>query len=470
MPNADPPLVAVPIDVDGVVPGQVAPPSTHDDEVNVLRDTISQLVATINKYKGECDRSAGFETLIEQLQEANQNLVLAAFGAQDLQASAEASNARQTEFLSMLAHELRNPLQPMAMANALLGELTSLHPNIARVHAVNSRQIAHMVRLVDDLLDASRLTSGKITLRLAPLMLGDVIEHAVETSRPGIDRRHQHLRVSLPPSPLIIEGDLVRLSQLFSNLLVNSSKFSHEYGHIEIAARRIGNTVEVAVSDDGAGMAPDLLPFIFDLFTQGFPSIDRAQGGLGIGLSLVRNIAHLHGGSVRASSEGPGMGSKFVVRLPLSALTPKERADAPDLAAAPCRILVIEDNADANEVLSMLLEQEGHSVTSCADGPSGLRTGLAQPFDIVLCDIGLPGMDGYQVVSALCAALAQPLPCFVATTGYSEHDQQEKAKAAGFDHYLIKPISMPALHSIIAAKRPARLSPRHTTGAPPAAP
>ncbi|MDB5906968.1 MAG: hybrid sensor histidine kinase/response regulator [Massilia sp.] len=466
MPNADAPRPAVPPDTDKIVPGQVSLNALRDEEIAALHDTIGELRATIDSYKGERARSAAYAPLVEQLKEANQNLVLAAFGAQDRQATAEAANMRQTEFLSMLAHELRNPLQPMAMANALLTDLTGLHPNIARVHAVNARQIAHMVRLVDDLLDASRLTCGKITLRLAPVSLSDIIDHAIENSRPGIDRRNQILRVILPKSPLIIEGDLVRLAQVFSNLLINASKFTHEYGHIEIVARRIGHNVEVTIRDDGVGMAPELLPYIFDLFTQGFPSLDRAQGGLGIGLSLVRNIAQLHGGSANASSEGIGKGSRFVIRLPLSGLTPNDAFSEQAGAISPCSILVIEDNDDANDVLSLLLRQDGHSVTSCGDGPSGLRAGLAAPFDIVLCDIGLPGMDGYQVVSAMRAALAQPFPSFVATTGYSEHDQQERAAAAGFDHYLIKPLSLQAINRIIAERRPVRVLPRHSPAEP----
>jgi signal transduction histidine kinase/ActR/RegA family two-component response regulator len=466
MPNKDDPLAAVPPDAGKIVQGHDSANSQHDEEIAVLQGTISELLATIDSYKGERVRSVTSGPLVQQLQQANENLVLAVFGAQDLQATAEAANVRQTEFLSMLAHELRNPLQPMAMANALLTDLTGLHPNIARVHAVNARQIAHMVRLVDDLLDASRLTCGKITLRLAPVLLSDIIDHAIENSRPGIDRRNQILRVILPKSPLIIEGDLVRLAQVFSNLLINASKFTHEYGHIEVVARRVGHNVEVNINDDGAGMAPALLPYIFDLFTQGFPSLDRAQGGLGIGLSLVRNIAQLHGGSANASSEGIGKGSRFVIRLPLSGLTPNETSREPAGAISPCSILVIEDNVDANDVLSLLLRQDGHSVTSCGDGPCGLRAGLAHSFDIVLCDIGLPGMDGYQVVSAMRAALAPPFPCFVATTGYSELDQQEHAAAAGFDHYLIKPLSLPAINRIIAERRPARLPPRHSPAAP----
>ena len=424
----------------------------HDQEVGVLRDTIAKLLATIDAHAGEQDKSAGYAVLVQQLREANQHLVLATFGAQDSQAAAEAANLRQTEFLSMLAHELRNPLQPMAMANDLLAALTDLHPTIAKVHGVYARQVTHMVRLVDDLLDASRVSCGKINLQMAPVLLSDIIDDAVETSRPGIERRYQHLQVSLPAGPLVIEGDLVRLAQVFSNLLINASKFTHEYGHIAVSAQRVGNHVEIAVRDDGAGILPELQPFIFDLFTQGFRSLERAQGGLGIGLSLVRSITQLHGGNVSVASAGNGEGSCFVVTLPLSATN--EQRDLSTLVAPtvlPCRILVIEDNIDANDVLTMLLQADGHSVTSCLDGPSGLRAGLSQSYDVVLCDIGLPGMDGYQVVSALRAALEAPLPCFVATSGYSKSDQPDRASEAGFDHYLVKPVSLAALTRILAA-------------------
>jgi CheY-like chemotaxis protein len=358
----------------------------------------------------------------------------------------------------------------MAMANDLLAGITELHPNIARVHGVNNRQITHMVRLVDDLLDASRVSSGQIRLQLAPVLLGDIIDDAVETSQPGITRRHQQLEVRLPAAPLIIEGDLVRLAQVFSNLLINASKFTQEYGHIQVAAQRVGDRVDISVSDDGVGMPADLQPFIFDLFTQGFRSLERAQGGLGIGLSLVRTLTQLHGGSVHATSQGSGKGSKFVVSLPLSSLAVAEHdAATAAAAAAPCRILLIEDNHDANDVLTMLLEHEGHVVTSCFDGPSGLRAGLSQAYEFVLCDIGLPGMDGYQLVSALRAALPAPLPCFIATTGYSQADEPERAGQAGFDHYLVKPISMAALTRIIGANwTPLRTPPSREPAAPPA--
>jgi CheY-like chemotaxis protein len=230
--------------------------------------------------------------------------------------------------------------------------------------------------------------------------------------------------------------------------------------------------VVVSVTDAAARTPPDLQPFVFDLFTQGFRSLERAQGGLGIGLSLVRSITQLHGGIVRVVSAGNAEGSCFVVTLPLSAQS--ELRGGPAAAAAahpalPCKILLIEDNIDANEVLTLRLQADGHTVTSCFDGPSGLRAGLSQSYDVVLCDIGLPGMDGFQVVSALRAALPAPLPCFVATSGYSISDQPDRAREAGFDHYLVKPISLTALARILAAHaaRPRQPTGRHGDPAPP---
>ena len=429
----------------------LAQPS-HEDEIALLNRTISQLTSTIEEHSRGGDSSEAIAELVRQQRDANEHLVLATMEARELQAAAETANKRQIEFLSMLAHELRNPLQPMAMATNLLSAHVELHPTIAKVHDVYSRQIGHMERLVNDLLDASRVSSGKITMQLAPVLLSDILEDAVETCLPGIERRHQRLQITLPDSPLTIQGDLIRLAQVFSNLLINASKFTQEYGNIEVGAQRVGDTVEVWVSDDGAGIPPELLPFVFDLFTQGYRSLERAQGGLGIGLSLVRSITQLHGGSATVVSEGIGNGSKFIITLPLSPLmvtAPVTSAAASRLPIAPCRILLIEDNIDSNELMTSLLQQDGHVVTSCFDGPSGLRSGLSQPYDVVLCDIGLPGMDGFQVVSALHAALEAPQPCFIATTGYSAAAQIDRASEAGFDHYLVKPVNMDSLNFII---------------------
>jgi signal transduction histidine kinase/ActR/RegA family two-component response regulator len=432
-----------------VVPSQQA---LYEQEIALLRNTIRKLQSTIEAHAQEKDRLEASAMLVQRLQDSNQHLVLATFGARDLQASAEAAQLRQIEFLSMLAHELRNPLQPMAMANGLLAGHTALHPGLAKVNAVFTRQIGHMARLVDDLLDASRVSSGKITLQLAPVLLSDIIDDAVETSQAGIEQRHQRLEVRLPVIPMTIQGDSVRLAQVFANVLINASKFTPEYGHIDVSAKRVGDTVEVSVSDDGNGIPAELQPFIFDLFTQGHRSLERAQGGLGIGLSLVRSITQLHGGTATVASEGTGKGSKFIITLPLSPLMKTAQdgsTPATLLPITPCKILLIEDNFDANDLMTMVMQQDGHTVTSCFDGPSGLRAGLDHAYDIVLCDIGLPGMDGFQVVSAMRAALKSPYPYFIATTGYSAADQMDRAKEAGFDEYLVKPVSLASLTRII---------------------
>ena len=428
----------------------------HNREVKLLRETINQLLIMAKMQMQEKDKSDAFGLLIMQLREANQNLVLATFGAQDMQASAEATTVRQTEFLAMLAHELRNPLQPLAMANDLLGKKVGLDPQLVDVHGVIGRQVAHMARLIDDLLDASRVSSGKITLQLAPILLSEIIASAVEVGQASISQRQQVLSVSMPKEALVIEGDLVRLTQVFANLLLNASKFTHEFGHIDIVVRRHDDLVEIAVSDDGAGIALDIQPFIFDLFTQGFRSLERAQGGLGIGLSLVRIITQLHGGTVDVFSAGVGFGSQFVLQLPLSSLAPppQDLQAVPAACALPRRILLIEDNADAAEMLALLLTQDGHHVDVRNDGPSGLRAALDAPYDVIVCDIGLPGMDGFQVISSARAALPAPLPCFVAASGYSQLGQFDRAGEAGFDHYLVKPINIDALSKIITATVP----------------
>jgi signal transduction histidine kinase len=441
-------------------PGPSAPDgelhAAHNREIKLLRETINQLLLMASMQVQEKDKSEAFALLIAQLREANQNLVLATFGAQDMQASAEAASLRQTEFLAMLAHELRNPLQPLAMANDLLGKKVALDPTLAHVHGVIGRQVGHMAHLIDDLLDASRVSSGKITLQPQPVLLSEILASAVEAGQAHIDKRQQLLRLSLPQEPLVIEADLVRLTQVFANLLNNASKFTQEFGHIDIVARRNGAVVEITVSDDGAGIALDTQPFIFDLFTQGYRSLERAQGGLGIGLSLVRTLTQLHGGTVDVVSAGVGLGSQFILKLPLSPLPMPVAIVAPALPATalPRRILLIEDNADAAELLAMLLEHDGHQVDVRLDGPSGLRAVLDAPYDVVICDIGLPGMDGYQVISSARAALKAPLPCFVAASGYSQLGEYDLAGEAGFDHYLVKPINIEVLSKIITAQVP----------------
>ena len=290
-------------------------------EITLLHARIEQLlklVATLQSDAGKAGR-------VLQLREANQSLVLATFDAQDAQATAEATNLRQTQFLALLAHELRTPLQPISVANALLAQFARTHPELSNLQGIIARQLESMVRLIDDLLDASRISSGNITLQKRPLALSDIIAAALESSMSLIEQRQQKVQLELPLEAIMIDGDLMRLAQVFSNLLLNASKFSSLNDHITIRAKKFQQTVSVSVIDDGAGIAPHLQPFIFDLFVQGAATLERSRGGLGIGLALVRTIVHQHQGEVTVCSPGSGLGSTLTVTLPLAARTSAQR-------------------------------------------------------------------------------------------------------------------------------------------------
>ena len=391
------------------------------------------------------------------LREANQNLVIASLRAQDLQDQAEASVERQTEFLSMLAHELRNPLAPIALAAEMLGKISTAHPLLPDIQQVIARQIAHMKRLLEDLLDAARVSSGKITLKKGLLLLSDVVQGAAEISQPHFANLGQKLIIDLPPDPVTLDGDGVRLSQVFSNLLINASKFSPPQTSITVSARlSAAGRVLVSVKDQGIGIDPKAQPFVFDLFTQASNTLDRSQGGLGIGLSMVRTLVQMHGGSVKVRSEGMGCGSKFIVELPVSeqpvAIEPP--SDTHEYSARPCRILVIEDNIDANAMLSRFLMLDGHAVDSAHSGSEGLALVKEGLYDIVISDIGLPIMSGYEVVRKIRALRLVPEPFCIAVTGYDQEDYLVHAQEVGFDQYLVKPVSMAMLEALISKNFP----------------
>ena len=404
------------------------------------------------------------DELVRKLREANENLVVTSLRAQDLQDQAQAVVQRQTEFLSMLAHELRNPLAPISMAADILEKISGAHPQLPRIQQIIARQVCHMKRLLDDLLDASRVSSGKITLKKSHLLLADVVQSAAEISQPMLDSHNQELMIDLPLQPVVIDGDATRLSQVFSNLLINASKYSPPGKSIRLSACcSADGQVAIAIKDQGVGIEPEVQAYIFDLFTQAPRTLDRSEGGLGIGLSMVRALVDLHGGSVRVHSDGLGHGSDFTVLLPLAAQSdPPEtdRAEPAVPAALPrsCRILIIEDNADANETLNFCLSVEGHAVASALDGPAGLTMARQGDFDVVLCDIGLPGMDGYEVLRQLRASGVQPVPYCIAMTGYDSQDHRAHADNAGFDTYLVKPVSLETLQSILAKTCPVALS------------
>ena len=397
--------------------------------------------------------------LVEQLREANQNLVVATIGAQTLRDEAEATNLRQNEFLAMLAHELRNPLAPISMASTLMAKLPAPSDALLNLQSIIQRQVRHLARLLDDLLDAARISSGKITMTLAPVALADLIERCIEAVQLRIAERGQQLRVSLPPEPVMIDGDHVRLAQAFSNLLVNASKFTQDGGTLAIVATCKGDSVRVRFEDNGAGIGADVLPHIFALFTQGPRSLARSEGGLGVGLNVVRNVVEMHGGSVEAASAGLGAGSAFTVNLPLAASV----SSAPP-QPLPSRverrhysILLVEDNVDANETLCLFLRNEGHAVMAAFDGPTGLAMAYAHKFDLLICDIGLPGLDGFDLIRNLRASSGIDIPFAIAVSGYGQPEDKARAIAAGFGQYLVKPLDVDALLTLIASPSVTRL-------------
>jgi PAS domain S-box-containing protein len=369
------------------------------------------------------------------------------------------ADRRKDEFLAMLAHELRNPLAPIRNAAQVLKLIGPADPSQQRAREIIERQTQHLTRLVDDLLDVSRITRGKITLTHEPLDLAAVIYSAVETNRPLIGERRHQLTVVVPPQPLRVEGDQTRLVQVVGNLLHNATKYTDEGGSIWLEAAREGGAAVVRVRDNGMGMSADLLPHVFDLFTQADRSLDRSQGGLGIGLTLVRQLVELHGGRVEARSDGPGRGSEFVVRLPLSAagVAPAEESAAGRVAtsARALKVLIVEDNLDSAEMLAFVLELGGHDVRAAHNGAEALEAARAFAPQVVLCDIGLPGMNGYEVAARLRQRAESQRTVLIALTGYGQEEDRRRAKAAGFDYHLTKPVEPEALTALLDTLRPA---------------
>jgi signal transduction histidine kinase len=337
------------------------------------------------------------------VREANEHLVMATLQAQELKEAAQLTKRHQDEFLAMLAHELRNPLAPIRSAVALLERLDDVHPTLTLIRGVVGRQVEHMARLLDDLLDASRVTSGKVSLQRRPTKVSEFVDQAVETSRGLIDAQRQQLTLDMPVAPIYVDGDPTRLAQIIGNLLHNAAKYTPEGGAISISARVVRNEVVVRVIDNGGGISADTLPSIFDLFRQEDRSLNRSQGGLGIGLTIVRSMVELHGGKVEARSGGLGQGSEFMVTLPRierptsTAVEPRQAT----IAVPPVRILLVDDNADAGLLLAMLLRMSDHEVEVALDGPGALDLFERQRPQVVLCDIGLPGLNGYQVASKI---------------------------------------------------------------------
>lgn len=366
----------------------------------------------------------------------------------------EEINSRKDQFLATLAHELRNPLAPIRNGLYVLQRAANGRDDtITPVCDMMGRQVDHLVRLVDDLMEVSRITRGKIDLRKINTDLKSVISSSVETSRPVIEAARHELSVRMPTEPLPVNADPVRLAQVFANILHNAAKYTDQGGKISIGARRDGGTALVTVGDSGIGIPADALSRIFDMFMQADPHDSRAQSGLGIGLTLARSLVELHGGSITAFSKGPGSGSEFTVRLPLvkaADVRPGTRRGNAGLVTGSLRILVVDDNADAAESMSTLLRLLGADVRVAHDGPAALNMFSAFRPALALLDLGMPGMDGFELAHRIRASF-DPTPMLVALTGRGAETDRHLSAAAGFDHHLIKPADIEAIETLIAA-------------------
>jgi two-component system CheB/CheR fusion protein len=364
------------------------------------------------------------------------------------------ADRRKDEFLAMLAHELRNPLAPIRNAVHVLRRSDGPEDRIEWARDVIERQVEHLARLIDDLLDVSRITQGRITLRKEKVELMTIVARAIETSRPLVEARKHELSVSLPQAPVQLECDPTRLVQVLSNLLDNAAKYTEEGGQIWLIAENAWEEVVIRVKDTGVGIPAELLPCVFDLFKQADRSLARSQGGLGIGLTLVRRLVELHGGRVEAASAGPGRGSEFAIRIPAGAPAAASRTDEnlqrDELhPAAGRRILVVDDNFDSAESLAMVLTIYGHETAMAHDGASALELAASFKPHVVVLDIGLPDLDGYHVARRLRERPETRTSKLVALTGYGQDEDRQRAAEAGFDHHLVKPVDPDRLRQLL---------------------
>ena len=382
----------------------------------------------------------------------NENLRLRQY--QEAAESLGQANRAKDEFLAMLCHELRNPLGPIQIAMQIIGGGNADAVAVQKARETVDRQVKHVARLLDDLLDVSRITRGVVALQKEPVNVTSAVANALETARPAIEGHAHNLSVSLPESPVVIEADPIRLEQIIVNLVNNAAKYTPPNGRIAVSVSLDRDHVVIRVRDNGIGMSEELLPHVFDLFKQGDGSLARS-GGLGIGLTIVHNLVALHGGSVTAHSEGQGTGSEFIVRLPVGAAGPERDKGHSRLRVVRAHILVIEDDPDSREMLRTYLELDGHRVDIAEDGLQGVEAAQKKRPAIVLTDVGLPGLDGYEVARRIRKYLGNGVR-LVALTGYGQPDNRRRAAEAGFDALLVKPVSSEQLSEILLNVQPAQ--------------
>ncbi|MFM0736088.1 PAS domain S-box protein [Paraburkholderia xenovorans] len=444
-----------------------------EDALRIRREALAALAAE-GTWRGELtfvrrDRTRGVcETVVKPLANARGDIYGAVSVSRDITGSRRAeqqlqrlnlelskADRRKDEFLATLAHELRNPLAPMRNVLEILRLKEFADPQLNWAREVFDRQLQHMTHLVDDLLEVSRITQGKLELRKQRLELARAMQSATEAARPTVQASSHHLSVTLPREPLYLDADPTRLSQMILNLLNNAAKYTPPGGHISLSAEREGDEAVIAVRDSGIGIPREHLGSVFEMFSQLAPALERSQGGLGIGLALVRGLAELHGGTVAAFSGGPGSGSEFVIRLPLSqsAAVPAVHPSPQMPLATGLRVVVVDDNADAAESLAMVLELEGHRVRTAGDGVAGLA--LIREFapQVVILDIGLPLLNGYEVARQIRDDDRHAGLMLIAVTGWGQQQDKQTAESAGFDHHFTKPVDPRELQRVLSRQR-----------------
>jgi PAS domain S-box-containing protein len=440
----------------------IIPPDRRDEERMILeRIGRGERVEHFDTVRVAKDgRLLDISVTVSPVRDARSRIIGASKVARDISAQKRAEQAlreadrRKDEFLATLAHELRNPLAPIRNSLHILRLAGSSDPAVERVREMLERQVNHMIRLVDDLMEVSRITRGKIELRRERVELAAVIRSAVETSQPLIDSGGHQLALAIPPEPLTLDADPVRLAQVFANLINNAAKYTPHGGQIWLTVRQERDEVIVSVRDTGIGIPAEMLPRVFEMFTQIHGTHRNSHSGLGIGLTLVRSLVEMHGGSVSASSGGPGMGSEFVVRLPLATddvPADEERPPERRSVSVPLRVLVVDDNCDAADSLGVLLTLLGVEVQVVHDGPAALQALTTFRPALVLLDIGMPGMDGYEVAHRIREQPAFRELMLIALTGWGQEEDRRRSHRAGFDYHLIKPTDLEALQALIAS-------------------
>ncbi len=388
-----------------------------------------------------------FELFLQRQQLAHQRDALKAYA--DV---LEEADQRKDEFLAVLAHELRNPLTPIRYGLDMV-RMSPEQPVEEDLREMMDRQLTHLVRLIDDLLDVSRIRRGKIDLRKAPVTLQAALEPAVEASRPLIETKRHALTLDVEPTPLWLHADITRVAQVVSNLLNNAAKYTPDGGRIMLSAHAAGSEAVVSISDNGVGIPAGMLPRIFDLFTQAEKRDERSRGGLGIGLALARQLVELHGGSIEVASPGAGMGSTFTVHLPLQRAGAEPVVELPARAEgrSPLKVLVVDDNISAAKTTAQILAMVGHEVTMAHNGPAALEMAQRVVPDVIMLDIGMPGMSGYEVCRELRRNPGFARTILIAQTGWGQEKDRQKTQAAGFDHHLTKPVNFTELARLLAA-------------------